>query len=405
MTFFMRKYKVPLITFLLCALLLLTCACAVKKVVSEDSSKESLETVEKTDTTEILLDETTETETAPREPEPFVPPAFTNPLTGLGTETDVSKKRPVSIMVNNYYGALPQVGIAHADILYECLAEGEITRLMMISTEYEKLPKVGSIRSAREYYVDYANGYDCIFVNAGGSQDEYSNVYITFAQRGTDRIDGYTCSTYLYDYNGTCTFLRDPERLNKYAYEHTLVIQNGQGLANAVKHYNYRTEKNAGYEMPMNFVDFQKTTTLKNSANHAKVVYSASQIVDYVYSKPNGGYLRYQFNGMPHVDALTDEQLIFENVVVIFTQTAAIPGDPKNRRNITTTGSGSGWYMTDGTYEKITWKKDNYASVLKFYREDGTEVLFNRGKTMINVVPTYNSHLVTFDNNWTDIQE
>jgi len=88
--------------------------------------------------------------------------------------------------------------------------------------------------------------------------------------------------------------------------------------------------------------------------------------------------------------------------VLLFTYTAAIPGDDKARIDIGTTGSGSGWYITEGTYQKITWKKESSGAVLKYYFEDGSEVVFNRGKTMINVVPSYNESAVTFDNNWKD---
>ena len=100
------------------------------------------------------------------------------------------------------------------------------------------------------------------------------------------------------------------------------------------------------------------------------------------------------------MDAAVDKQLSFKNVVVIYTYTAAIPGDEKARINVGTTGTGEGWFITEGGYEKITWKKETAGSVLKFFRADGTEVQFNRGKTMINVVPTYNASYTVFDDNW-----
>jgi len=382
----------------LAVVLLLMCASAVMLGSCSEKAKDAKEETTKVEAT-TEKEETKAPETTKAEPEaekPAEEPEFVNPLTGLESSVDLSKKRPVSIMVNNIYVSLPQVGVSQADILYECLAEGGITRLMMISTEYEKLSKVGSVRSARDYYIDYANGYDCIFLHAGGSTYAYN----TLAQRGTDRIDGVNGPAYLF--NGTGTFLRDPERLAKYSYEHTLVVQSGKGIEEARKYYNYRTEKTAGYEKPMNFAEFGKTTVLKNEASHVKVVMSNYQTVDFVYNKENGKYLRYQYNGEPHIDSANGEQLAFENVVLVFTTTSAIPGDDKARITVGTTGSGEGYYITEGTYEKIKWKKENYSSVLKFYREDGTEVEMNRGKTMINVVPTNNASLVKFDNEWKD---
>lgn len=383
----MKRSIIAVVAFILISAMLFSASCVKKAEPKDTTAKEKEETAKETDKKE------TEAETTDA---PFTVPEFVNPLTGLASEKDISKKRPVSIMVNNINVSLPQEGIGQADILYECLAEGGITRLMLISTEYEKLTKVGSVRSARDYYIDYADGYDCIFIHAGGSTYAYN----TFSQRGTNRIDGVNGPAYLY--SGTGTFERDPERLKKFATEHTLVVKSGAGIAKAIEYYEYRTEKKEEYSEPMKFVDFEEKATLKNEADHVKVVMSNYQVVDFVYDEEKGEYLRYQYSGQPHIDNTTGEQLSFMNVVLLFTHTAAIPGDDKARIDIGTTGSGSGWFITNGTYQKITWKKDTSGDVLKYYFEDGTEVKFNRGKTMINVVPTSNSSSVVFDNEWKD---
>ena len=386
----MKKLRIALlVVFLLCALLV-TGACGSKGEGNDTTAKEK-ETQKTEETT--AKDKETEEDTTKAD-EPFKAPEFVNPLTGLESDKDLSKKRPVSIMVNNIGASLPQEGVAQADILYECLAEGGITRLMMIVSDYDKLTKVGSVRSARDYYIDYADGYDCIFVHAGGS----TYAYDTFSSRGTNRIDGVNGPAYFY--SGTGTFERDPDRLKQFALEHTLVVKSGEGLKKAIEYYKYRTETKETHREPMKFVDFEKKAELKNKATHAKVVVSNYQTVDYVYSEDSGLFSRYQYNGKKHIDNTTGEQLTFKNVVVLFTYTAAIPGDDKARIDIGTTGSGSGWYITEGTYQKITWKKDNSGSVIKYYYEDGTEVEFNRGKTMINVVPSYNESYVKFDNEW-----
>ena len=382
----MNAKKISVLVLIVCASLLLCCACLKKAEKVDDTTVEDT-TVE--DTTEKPKETSPETD-APEAPKT---PEFFNPLTGLGSETDLSQKRPASVMINNINVSLPQEGIAQADIMYECLAEGGITRLMMIATEYEKLSKVGSVRSARDYYIDYADGYDCIFVHAGGSDYAYN----TIANRKTSNIDGVRGKDQTG--SGSC-FFRDPERLKKFSSEHTLMLKTGEDLSKAVAYHGYRTVKNAGYEKPMNFVEYGTTVSPDTKANHVKVVMSNYQIVDYSYSEETKEYLRYQYNGQPHMDAAVDKQLSFKNVVVIYTYTAAIPGDEKARINVGTTGTGEGWFITEGGYEKITWKKETAGSVLKFFRADGTEVQFNRGKTMINVVPTYNAAYTVFDNNW-----
>ena len=381
----MKKALLIIFALALIFTAVMTVSCA-KKIVEEETTAET--------TAKETVAETTEAETTAA---PEVEPEFINPLTGLASETDLSAKRPVSIMINNINVSLPQEGIGAADIMYECMAEGGITRLMMISTEYEKLTKVGSVRSARDYYIDYAQGYDCIFVHAGGSPYAYS----TISNRAIQNIDGVAGRDLTG--SGHC-FFRDPDRLASYSSEHTLMLKSGEELAAAIGYYGYRTEKAEGYEAPMNFVPYFDTATLENSATHVKVVMSNYQIVDFVYAPEQEGYLRYQYNGDPHMDNTTGEQLKFKNVILIFTSCNAIAGDDKNRISVGTTGSGNGWYLTEGTYQRITWQKDSHDSVMKYFYEDGTEVQLNRGKTMINVVPSTNESLVVFDNEWTDAE-
>ena len=96
------------------------------------------------------------------EPEPdpdlFVAEGNVNPLTGLcdGISDEALEHRPVAVMINNMIDALPQWGISQADIIYEMLAEGRITRFLAIFQDYSKIEKLASIRSARPYYMDIA---------------------------------------------------------------------------------------------------------------------------------------------------------------------------------------------------------------------------------------------------------
>lgn len=52
-------------------------------------------------------------------------------------------------MLNNLKEALPQLGQSQADIIYECLAEGGITRMMGVYQSVEGVGMIGSVRSAR----------------------------------------------------------------------------------------------------------------------------------------------------------------------------------------------------------------------------------------------------------------
>ncbi len=301
-------------------------------------------------------------------------PAYTHPLTGLTCETDLSGVRPISIMINNIKASLPQEGVAQADILYECLAEGGITRLMGIITDYS----------------DYANGYDCIFFHAGGSDYAYN----TMASRGTDHVDGVQGPGYLY--TGTGTFIRDPQRLKTYSSEHTLMIQNGAGIQAAINYYGYRTQVRETNASPMQFAPWGEIVALEQPASEVAVTMSTVQKVRYTYNADEGIYLRFQYDSMPHIDSTTGEQLAFANVLLLSAECGGITGDEKGRIWMETTGSSNGWYITGGTCAPITWKKETCDSVMRFYYVDGSEVSFNRGKTMINIVPSYNMDTITF---------
>ena len=94
----------------------------------------------------------------------------TNPLTGLRVDDDyATTHRPVGVMINNLKAALPQYGLAQADILYEVVAEGGITRLLAIYSDARQVPKIGSVRSARPVYIELATGHDATLIHYGTS--------------------------------------------------------------------------------------------------------------------------------------------------------------------------------------------------------------------------------------------
>ena len=94
-----------------------------------------------------------------------------------------SKSRPYAVMINNNHSAWPQCGVQDAYLVYEIIAEGGITRMMALFKDKDTA-KVGSIRSARHYFLDYVQENDAIFVHWGGSPQAYSK-FGSF-----DNIDG-----------------------------------------------------------------------------------------------------------------------------------------------------------------------------------------------------------------------
>lgn len=149
-------------------------------------------------------------------PEPYDGPW--NPLTGEPIGEDWVNRRPVAIMLNNLKEALPQQGQSEADILYEVLAEGGITRMLGVYQSVEGVGKIGSIRSARPYYLELALGHDAVYLHAGGSEDAYAKI----RQWGVDALDGVR-GPYMSNSDNGNLMWRDSERRKSYSLEHTVV--------------------------------------------------------------------------------------------------------------------------------------------------------------------------------------
>ena len=98
-----------------------------------------------------------------------------NPLTGETVSEDASELRPYCVMINNHPAARPAIGLSQASIVYEALAEGGLTRMMAIFTDVDEIT-IGSIRSARPYFISMAQAYDAVYVHAGGSEQAYSDI-------------------------------------------------------------------------------------------------------------------------------------------------------------------------------------------------------------------------------------
>ncbi len=327
------------------------------------------------DTTEPPVTDT-ETETEETEPPLPIEPEIINPLTGLGVTVDHELRRPVAIMINNIQQAIPQEGISYADVMYECIVEGGLTRLMMVVSDYDSLPTVGSVRSAREYYIDFAADYDAIFIHAGGSEEAYK-------QLKSRRVD-YICGV-----NRTAPgmFYRDEWRRANLGYVHSLVTD-GDKIVKGIEYRRFSTDIEADFDRPLDFVTYGTTTVPEGeSGEYVRVTYNAGHRPYFEYNDDDGLYYRYQFKGEKHIDKGTNKQLAFTNVFVLYMSTINT-GDSYKHVNVITTGSGEGYYFTMGKYIPIRWEKAGVDIPMKLYTADGEELLINRGKTFFQICST-----------------
>ena len=309
------------------------------------------------------------------EPEPEEPARIYHYLNGKTVTEKEQQKRPVAIMVNNIKNCLPQAGISCGDMFYECSAEGGITRLMMLTTDYEDIPLVGSIRSSRDYFIDFLANHEAIYIHAGGSGMAYEKI----AWRKINNLDGV--NMYI-----PGMFWRDEWRLNNMGLEHSLMTD-GEQIAAGIEYMGYDTTLPDTYICPFQFYDENTDNHIKGSpASHVRMISTSVQTVDFVYDEKTGEYLRYQYNGMPHVDANNDQQLSVKNVLILFTDINVIPGDEYGRLSVGTVGEGQGYYITNGKRKVINWSRNGKTTPIQMEYRNGDELILNSGKTFICVV-------------------
>lgn len=325
------------------AILLSVTGCAQKDVVKEHKEKET-ENVEK------------ETPTV----EKF---AYQAPLTGIGIKEEPNE-RAVAVMINNHPSARPQSGIHKADIVYEVLAEGDITRFLAIF-QSEKPETIGPIRSARDYFIELAKGYDSFYVAHGWSPEARQ----ILKSGSIDNINGI-------EYDGTlfkrASFRKAPH--NSYiSYDNILkgAKRVNASMDNAPTPLTFLSEKEA------------ESLTGKKAAT-AGISYSGSSLfyVEYKYDSELKKYKRYS-NGQLTADYDTEEPVLLDNVLIVEAIHRTI--DNYGRREVNLTSGGKGYLLQNGLWNEVEWKNVD-DRIIPFI--NGKEAGLLPGKTWINIVPS-----------------
>ena len=314
---------------------------------------------------------------APVEPEPEPEPVYpyANPLTGEGLDVDISGRRPVAVMFNNLKKALPQVGVSQADVLYEIVAEGGITRIMGVFQDLEGVGDLGSIRSARDYYVSLALGHDAIYIHAGGSPQAYD----AFDNWGVTHIDFVNGP-----YGKMCW--RDPDRRKSAGLEHSLFTSSEKVLEQMPS--RFRLDHEEGYSAGWTFSKDPSPGDAV-SAQSITVPFSKYKTGYFTYDSDKGRYFMEQhIDGadVSYVDGADGEPVGVSNVLVLYTDVSQVKGDDKGRMSVRTTGEGKGLLFRDGKLYEITWRRDKRTDCYSFQNGSGQPVPLAVGPSYINIV-------------------
>ena len=340
------------ILILLCAALFTFAACTKVETVSppEDLGEQSEE--------EVSNEEVLEEVEVPEEEES----PYRSVLTGLPVDEAVMAKRPIAVMLDNHIGARPQSGLSDAEVVFEILAEGNITRYMAILQEVD-MNSIGPIRSARPYFIDKALEFDALYVHVGGSLAALDDI----KDFNMADIDGMN--------RGTDTFWR----VNHKKIPHNMYTST-KALRAAAKRSEYRTDYDIG------FASFAKEKQeFKDEENLKSIIFGFSMYYkpSFIYNAENEIYDRF-VKGSPQLEEFSSEPIKAKNIIVLKMKTKVI--DSEGRLSIETIGSGTGYYITCGKKMDIGWEKESREGKT-FYTRNGEELMLNPGNTWIVIVP------------------
>lgn len=297
------------------------------------------------------------------------------------------KRLPLAVMIENHYEARPQSGLSSADIVYEAVAEGGITRFMAVYLCNLPDVQVGPIRSARTYFIDWESEIGAIYTHVGGANtpgpaDALSQI-IKYSLKDLNQFSV-----------GFPTFWRDYQRL---------------GHSVSTEHTMYSTTQklwDAGSKRGLLPVDAKGVTWLKSfvpwkfkddgteggiQAPKVDVTFWQNQPDYQVTWNFDQGCNCYKRDnaGAAHMDLNNNQQLSAKVIVVQFqVESRANDGYPGNAHLLyKTIGQGTALVFQDGKVIEGKWQKPTRISRTKYLDKSGKEIVFNRGLVWIETVP------------------
>ncbi|MFF2480115.1 DUF3048 domain-containing protein [Paenibacillus sp. NPDC058071] len=297
---------------------------------------------------------------------------YVAPLTGVGRQTEAAE-RPIAVMINNLKPARPQSGLTNADVIWEVLAEGGVTRLIAIFQSTDRLTdNIGPIRSIRPYLIEIGETYGAVLAHAGASTDAYA----ILQQQKKPYLDEIS--------NAGTYFWRSKDRKaphNLYASLDKLrqgAEKRGYSAGKAVPVYSFLPEEDS-----VAAVTSTTNDTGVADVSHVEIMFTLKNYkVSYDYDKASGLYKRF-INNEPHVDMNNNEQLSAANLVVLEASHKTL--DDVGRLAVNLTSGGKAVLLQKGRVIDCEWVRaeDNMIRIMK----DGAEVKLVQGKTFFHIVP------------------
>lgn len=295
-------------------------------------------------------------------------PVVEKKLQILDLESDT---RPIAVMINNHKTAQPyQTGLNDAYLVYEIVVEGGITRMMAVFKDKDTAT-IGTVRSSRHYFLDYAQENDAIYTHFGWSpqaEEDINNLNI-------DNVNGLVDSG----------FWRDQElRNNGVPLEHT-AYTNIENILKVADKRGYETTSTK--DTLLNYsVDEIDLSTMEGAikADNVFIEYSSYQENTFKYDPVNKVYNKYSGDTL-RKDYVTGEAFKAKNIITYQVNNYSM--DSYGRQEIDNIGSGEGYLISNGYAVPITWEKKSPSSQTVYKFLDGKEITVNDGITYIQIQP------------------
>ncbi len=289
---------------------------------------------------------------------------YRHPLTGVLQESESELPQVFGVMIDNHYNARPQSGINEAFLVIEAPVEAGISRMLAFFHSAQKVDKIGPVRSARPYFIDWNNGLSALYAHVGGSNDALDKI----VSGGTYNMD---------EYGNQYSFWRQINRSaphNTYTSTELLNEFNGK-----YKDVNSRSENVYGIWKFKDAVDSVSGESVGVDINFLPPYYT----VQWVFDKDERRYYRKQHN---KIDIVDGSKILADNIVVVVTDIDII--DYVGRKSVKTIGEGDAFLFQDGQRKEVKWVKPSMSKRLRFYDGDN-EVYMNSGVTWVEIVSSY----------------
>ncbi len=281
-------------------------------------------------------------------------------LDGVYVEPMEADSYPIAVILDNDPNARPQAGLSQAQLVYEAKVESGITRLMAVFTNIDDIKEIGSVRSARPYFLDWAEGLDALFVHVGGSP------------KALTRIVNENILNLNEFFQGKYFWRSDNFRAPHNAYT------SGENILKYLERIKAEHKNYDSWQYKEDAKEDKRAVEQEIAIDYSVFDFN----VRWVYNKDENNYIRY-LGGILHKDR-NEAQIIAKNIVILYVNSEVL--DTELRRKLDTIGSDKAIYCFDGKCEEGIWRKTAIKSREKIYDSNNQEVKFNAGVAWMQIV-------------------